>query len=269
MRIQTEYMRFKNCWMISSSYDLQAYQWSSQMRCCFSHTALQWFVVLPGLSLALPGAPRLVVSSNRLVAGVPRCSQVHLKATALVQSTLGFDHPRILVRQLSDTPRGSLSHNFILLMKPSNWIHTETIIACGGTNLDWKEEGQWTVAVCRLPSTNRAQVKNQYPGSLLLMILGWLQGARIFIIVDLRTTYHLIQTKEGEQYHNAFHTGYGQFKYPVMMLRSMNTLATFDAFINDCLWHYIDEQSSYFPSIYGRQLDSLLWRLHCVLPWWY
>jgi len=62
--------------------------------------------VLPALSSALPGAPRLVVGAPSLVAGTPRCSQVHLKATASVQSTLGFDHPRILVRQLSDTPRG-------------------------------------------------------------------------------------------------------------------------------------------------------------------
>jgi len=96
----------------------------------FSQTALQWFDVLPGLrlalpglwlalpglSLALPGAPRLVVGAPRLVAGAPRCSQVHLKATASVQLTLGFAHPGILVRQLSDTPRGSQWPKYILLM---------------------------------------------------------------------------------------------------------------------------------------------------------
>ena len=38
---------------------------------------------------------------------VGRSSQVHLKATASVQSTLGFDHPGILVRQLPNTPWGS------------------------------------------------------------------------------------------------------------------------------------------------------------------
>jgi hypothetical protein len=51
----------------------------------------------PDCSTAVRGAPRLV-------AGAPRCSQVHLKATASVQSTLGFDHPGILVRQLPNTP---------------------------------------------------------------------------------------------------------------------------------------------------------------------
>jgi hypothetical protein len=62
---------------------------------------------LAGLLSALPGGPSLVVSTPSLVADAPRCSQVHLRATAWVQSTQGFDHPGILVRQLSDTPRGS------------------------------------------------------------------------------------------------------------------------------------------------------------------
>jgi len=62
---------------------------------------------LPDCSTVIRGASRLVVGAPSLVAGAPRRSQVHLKGTASVQSTLGFDHPVILVRQLSDTPSGS------------------------------------------------------------------------------------------------------------------------------------------------------------------
>jgi len=60
MRIQPEYMSFKNRWMINNSYDFQAHKQYSQRR-CFSQTALLWFEVLRclasallGLSLALP-----------------------------------------------------------------------------------------------------------------------------------------------------------------------------------------------------------------------
>jgi len=85
MRIQTEYISVKNCWMKSISYDFKVHQQYCQ-RTCFSLTALQWFDVhhglwwaLPGLLSALPGhvigAPRLVVGTPRLVAGTPRCSQ--------------------------------------------------------------------------------------------------------------------------------------------------------------------------------------------------
>jgi hypothetical protein len=63
--------------------------------------------VIWGAPRLVAGAPRLVAGAPRLVIGAPRCSQVHLKASASVQSTLGFDHPGILVRQLSDTPRDS------------------------------------------------------------------------------------------------------------------------------------------------------------------
>jgi len=72
MRIQTEYLSFKNHWMISSSYDIQAHQQHSERRCCFSQTALLWFEVLQGLSPALLGAPRVVVGASRLVVGAPR-----------------------------------------------------------------------------------------------------------------------------------------------------------------------------------------------------
>jgi len=86
MRIQTEYMSFRNCWTISSSYDFQAHHQPSQRGCCFSQTPLLWFKVLPDMSPALsglwlalpelwpglPGAPRLVIGTPRLVFGSPR-----------------------------------------------------------------------------------------------------------------------------------------------------------------------------------------------------
>ena len=60
--------------MISSSYDFQAHQQRSQRSWYFSQTALLSFKVLPDLSPALPGAPRLVVGASRLVAGAPSYS---------------------------------------------------------------------------------------------------------------------------------------------------------------------------------------------------
>jgi len=56
MRIQPEYMSFKNHWTISSSYEFQAHQQRSQRRLIFSQTAPLWFEVLPDMSPELPGA---------------------------------------------------------------------------------------------------------------------------------------------------------------------------------------------------------------------
>jgi hypothetical protein len=89
MRIHTEYMSFINHYVISRSIDFHVHQQCAQRRCCFSQNAL---------SLALPGAPRhvisaprlvvsdarivvctprLVVGTPRLIVDAPRCSQVH------------------------------------------------------------------------------------------------------------------------------------------------------------------------------------------------
>jgi len=65
-------MSFKNLWMISSSNDFQAHQQHSPTRCCFPQTALQWFKVLSGMSLAPPAARRLSIGAPRLVIGTPR-----------------------------------------------------------------------------------------------------------------------------------------------------------------------------------------------------
>jgi len=133
--------------MISSSYDFQTHLQRSQ-RWCHSQTALLWFDVLPGLlsahpgfrsahpglSSGVPGAPRLVVVAPRFAPGAPRCSQVHLKATASFQSTLEFDHPGILVWQLSDTPRGSQWPKYILLMSS---ILSRSCDRLGSGTMEW------------------------------------------------------------------------------------------------------------------------------------
>jgi len=97
MRIQTEYISFKNCWRISSSCNFQAHLQRSQ-RCRLSQTALQRFNVLLGLSLVLPGispalpgvstplpgvSPALpgvspaLLSAPKHFAGTPRCSHTY------------------------------------------------------------------------------------------------------------------------------------------------------------------------------------------------
>jgi hypothetical protein len=105
MRIQTEYMSFKYCSTISSSYDFQPHQLCFQTKCCFSQSVLERFKVLPGLpspladlssvlpdmlsalrimlsvfpnmSSVLPGVARIVVSTPRSGKELREFSQVH------------------------------------------------------------------------------------------------------------------------------------------------------------------------------------------------
>jgi len=117
MRIQTEYMSFKNRWTISSSYDFQAHQQHSRRRCCVSQTALLWFEVLPDMSPALPGAPRLVV-------GAPSYSKGWQECPPKVWYSPEIDASKFTLHILSDTPGGFKRLKFNLLMyatRPIAW----------------------------------------------------------------------------------------------------------------------------------------------------
>jgi hypothetical protein len=88
---------------------------------------------------------------------------------------------------------------------------------------------------------NRATVKNRYPLPLISEIVDRLRGARIFTKLDLRNAYHPIQIEEGDEYKTAFRTRYGQFEYQVMPFGLTNAPAAFQAYIDDCLWPFIDD----------------------------
>jgi len=116
MSIQTEYMSFNNCWMISSCYDFQAHQQRFQRRWYFSrllycdlrcsHPCHRRFRVLPALSSTLRGAPRLSSADARRVVITPRCSQVHRKFLLALQGVpkLITITPIVLLYQSSGIP---------------------------------------------------------------------------------------------------------------------------------------------------------------------
>jgi hypothetical protein len=88
---------------------------------------------------------------------------------------------------------------------------------------------------------NLHTVENRYPLPLMSELLDRMREARIFTKLDLRNAYHLIQIKEGDRFETAFRTRYGQFEYRVMPFGLTNAPATFQAYIDDCLWPYTDD----------------------------
>jgi hypothetical protein len=65
--------------------------------------------------------------------------------------------------------------------------------------------------------------------------------ARIFTKVDVCGAYYLIWIMKRNEYNTAFRTRYRQFVYQVMTFGLSNALATSQAYIDDCLWPYIDD----------------------------
>ncbi|ESK82950.1 reverse transcriptase-rnase h-integrase [Moniliophthora roreri MCA 2997] len=88
---------------------------------------------------------------------------------------------------------------------------------------------------------NKGTVKNAYPLPLISELMDKLKGATVFMKLDLRNGYNNIWIKDGDQWKAAFKTNRGLFELTVMFFRLSNSLATFQAFMNDILSDFIDE----------------------------
>ena len=98
---------------------------------------------------------------------------------------------------------------------------------------------------------NKVTKKNRYPLPLILGLLEQLRSAKIFIGIDLRSAYNLVQVKKGDEWKTTFCTRYGHFEYSVMPFGLTNALAVFQHMMNDIFWEYLD----HFIIIY---LDDIL-----------
>ena len=82
---------------------------------------------------------------------------------------------------------------------------------------------------------NEWTIKNNYPLPLISDILENIGMKRLFIKMDLRWGYNNVRIKEGDEWKAAFTTPKGSFEPTVMFFGLMNSLATFQAMINELL----------------------------------
>jgi hypothetical protein len=98
---------------------------------------------------------------------------------------------------------------------------------------------------------NKVTKKNRYPLPLISGLLEQLRSAKIFIKIDLRGAYNLVQVKEGDEWKTTFRTRYGHFEYSVMPFGLTNAPIIFQYMMNDIFREYLD----HFVVIY---LDDIL-----------
>ncbi|XP_057692820.1 uncharacterized protein LOC130916258 [Corythoichthys intestinalis] len=82
---------------------------------------------------------------------------------------------------------------------------------------------------------NEITIKNKYPLPLLDSAFAPLKSATIFTKLDLRSAYHLVRIREGDEWKTAFKTPLGHFEYLVMPFGLTNAPAVFQSLINDVL----------------------------------
>jgi len=84
-------------------------------------------------------------------------------------------------------------------------------------------------------------VKNNYPLPVISDFLDRVRGARIFTKLDLRRAYNVVRIKEGDAYKTASRTRYSQYEYHVVPCILKIASATFQLYIYESLWPYIDD----------------------------
>ena len=87
---------------------------------------------------------------------------------------------------------------------------------------------------------NVIMIKNCYPLLLIRETLNWMSKTQYFIKLDVITAFNKLWMVKRDEWLTVFHTHYDLYEYLVMLFELFNVSVSFQNYINDILWDYLD-----------------------------
>ena len=88
---------------------------------------------------------------------------------------------------------------------------------------------------------NQITRKDHYLLPLIYETLWNISKAKWFTKLDIIAAFHKLQILEGDEWKTTFQTCYGLYEWMVTPFGLVNTLSTFQKYVNWALWDYLDK----------------------------